>query len=236
MRSRSFYYYIFTIILILLQTVFATPDLIAQENKTNTDIGLWAGFSASKKLPSHFRIKFYQEFRFNENISNLNIFLSDFGIDYKTNAGFTFGSSARYLFINKTSSDDKRNLAYNFDINYSRTLFSPIALSYRFRYQNDIVEFFTFEPENYSKATIIRNRIKLSLLHKKIHHPYTSAELFYYDNGLDKSHFNRIRIFAGDEISTSIGNFNYSIACEKKFKYSTLPLLIFTRIKYIFKC
>jgi hypothetical protein len=106
--------------------------LFAQVN----DAGLWLSLNGEKKITSRFSVELSQEFRMNENITELGEFFTDAGITYKINKNIRV--AANYRFINKRRKDDfyyRRNRFY-FDLSFKKK-FKPLAFSFRTRFEDE---------------------------------------------------------------------------------------------------
>jgi len=140
------------------------------------DANLWMNVSVEKKIIPTLSVSINQEFRMNENITELGTFFTDVGLNLKINKYLRF--SASYRFINKRRLDDSYSMRhrYYFDL-MLRKKFSPVILSFRKRFQSQYVDVFSSEdgkiPDYYS-----RNKLTLKVDAGKNIQPYVYAELF----------------------------------------------------------
>ncbi|MBK7970000.1 MAG: DUF2490 domain-containing protein [Bacteroidetes bacterium] len=99
-----------------------------------------------------------QEFRFNENISELGSFFTEISAQYKLHKNLSIG--AGYRFINKRELDDSYEKRHRmlFDLN-AREKFWKIAISARARFQSQYSGINTSEngkiPDNYLRNEVI---------------------------------------------------------------------------------
>ncbi|MBL0072094.1 MAG: DUF2490 domain-containing protein [Bacteroidetes bacterium] len=97
---------------------------VAQVN----DAGLWTSINLEKKITKKIAVDLSQEFRFNENISELGSFFTEISAQYKLHKNLSIG--AGYRFINKRELDDSYEKRHRmlFDLN-AKEKFWKIAVS-----------------------------------------------------------------------------------------------------------
>ncbi|MEI6123074.1 MAG: DUF2490 domain-containing protein [Bacteroidota bacterium] len=141
-----------------------------------TDAGLWMSLNVEKKITAKLSIALAEEFRMNENMTELGTFFTDVGLTYKINKYIRI--SGNYRFVNKRRLDDSysKRHRYYFDLAF-RKRFKPITISFRTRFQSQYADIFSSEdgkiPSYYS-----RNKLSIKYeLNKKLS-PYVSVELF----------------------------------------------------------
>lgn len=178
---------VYSIILILAGLLLAL-DSYSQVQDAN----LWMNVSIEKKIIPSLSVTLNQEFRLNENITELGTFFTDIGLTYKINKYLRI--SASYRFTNKRRLDDSysKRHRYYFDLTV-RKKFSPLILSFRTRFQSQYTDVFSSvegkTPEYYS-----RNKLTLKVDAGKNIQPYIYAELFSplkrpYDIFIDHSRY-----------------------------------------------
>jgi len=159
------------------------------------DAGFWTSASFEAKLVKKLTGSITEEFRFNENISELGMTFTEVGLDYKFNKHFQV--SANYRFIQKKKVEDYYSLRHRYSIavKYTKKL-KPLELAIR-------CQFFD-EYQDINRAAnggipyyYFRNKIALKLDTKKPYTPYVSCELF--------SPLNYPRSVAFDNIRLSVG-------------------------------
>lgn len=140
------------------------------------DAQLWTTVGIEKKISKKFSAAFNQEFRFNENITELGTFFSDIGVAYKPHKNWRI--EAHYRFCGKKLLDNSYSFRhrYYFDLAY-RKKFYAFTVMLRERFQSQYADVNTSEdghiPSYYS-------RTKLSLKYnvtKRIA-PYLYSEIF----------------------------------------------------------
>lgn len=142
------------------------------------DAALWTTFSIDKKITRRWAIGFDQEFRLNNNVSNIDLFYSNLGISYRVNS---FKFSLVYRFINKNRDNDfysKRHRVY-FDAAYRYKL-NKWTLGYRFRTQGQLKDYYSSDDGKYVESNL-RHKIDISYDMDKFT-PYFGAEYFYQLN------------------------------------------------------
>jgi hypothetical protein len=171
----------------------------------NRDAGLWTSVSFEAKLVKKLSASISQEFRFNENITELGTALTDAGIDYKLSKHFQF--SVNYRYIQKHLSDNNYSVRHRFyvDVKYEKKK-KPFQIQFRSRLQDQYADIGRASdggiPEYY-----LRNKMSLNLDMDKAYSPYISIELF--------SPLNFPRTYAFDNIRASAG-VEYSITKHQK--------------------
>lgn len=142
----------------------------------SNDAGLWLNVNIEKKILPILAVELNQEFRLNENISELGTYFTDAGIKYKINNYLRV--SVNYRFSNKRRLDDSYSKRHRYYCDFTfRMKFSPINVSLRTRLQSQYANIFSSEdgkiPEYYS-----RNKLNVELDLKKKYFPFISTELF----------------------------------------------------------
>lgn len=165
------------------------------------DAGLWTSVSFEAKLVKKLSFNISQEFRFNENITELGAAFTDAGFSYKLNKHFDF--AANYRFTQRRRTDNYYSFRHRFyvDVKYSRKL-KPFELSFRTRIQDQVSDIGRASdggvPEYYW-----RNKLRLKWDTKKAYAPYVSVELFSPLNYPRINAFDAMRSTAGVEYEIS---------------------------------
>ena len=83
------------------------------------DAGLWLTLKAEKKITPRFSAELTQEFRMDENISELGEFYTESGIVYKFNKSIRFSADFRYenKYKNHSAKDEIYNKRYYYFLN-----------------------------------------------------------------------------------------------------------------------
>lgn len=163
MNLRSFVSFLFIIIAFI------------QVNAQVNDACLWSSLNIEKKITPVLSANLNQEFRFNENVSELGVFFTDIGLNYKINKFIRVSGNVR--FINNKQLDDSycKRYRYYFDLSF-RQKYKPVVISFRTRFQSQ----YKINTEDNATNPIYYNRNKLTIkfdLDKK-YSPYVSSELF----------------------------------------------------------
>lgn len=141
-----------------------------------TGLGLWASASVEKKLNKKFTISLDGQARFVENISYLQTYLADFGLDYKINKHFNIAGNYRFSSRRKNELKDFKNRhRFYGDLSYNNK-FKKFKFENRLRYQH---QFQDNDGEIGFDASYLRNKVEFSFPNKSKLTPYLSGDLFY---------------------------------------------------------
>ncbi|WP_428654862.1 DUF2490 domain-containing protein [Runella sp.] len=168
-----------------------------------TDIGLWAGVGAEKKINKKWSINVNVQTRFTDNISVLKAYLGEAGLSYKLNKHWEVSGYYRYIGRRKKN-EDKTGYEYRSynrfyaDLAYDHKIWK-LKFDYRLRYQN---QFQDDESAAENNSSYIRNKFELSYPNKSRFTPYISTDIFY-EIGAD---FDQMRNKAGIEIAINKTN------------------------------
>jgi hypothetical protein len=161
------------------------------------DAGLWTSVNFEAKLVKKLTFNISEEFRFNENVSELGMTFTDAGLEYKINKHFQV--SANYRFIQKRRVDDYYSfrLRYYAAVKYSKKI-KPFELTYRLQLLD--------EYEDIGRASdggvpiyYLRNKLGLKWDTETPFTPYFSVELFTPLNYPRNNALDGIRTIAGVE-------------------------------------
>lgn len=183
----------FLVLLIFPFFVFSVFNLKGQER----DAGLWTSVNAEVKLVKKLSFAISEEFRFNNNITELGTALTDAGFGYKYKKHWQFAVGYRYSQKRKNYDYYSYRHRYYVDIKYSRKI-KPFELSFRTRFQDQVSDIGRAAdggiPEYY-----LRNKLGLQWNLHKDYSPYLSAELFSPLKYPRTIVFDGIRVAAGIE-------------------------------------
>jgi len=180
---------------ILLILIFTGKILFSQVN----DAGLWLSLNIEKKINPDLSICLSEEFRLNENFSELGSIFSDVGLNYNLNKHIKL--SVNYRFTNKRKLDDSydKRHRYYFDLSFKKKK-KPINLSFRSRYQSQYTNIYSsadgLTPKNY-----LREKLTIKLDLDKNYEPYIYSEGFFSLNNPTGNGFDNIRYCSGIEYS-----------------------------------
>lgn len=184
--------------LFLVSALLSLSSLQAQQ--IPEDAWLWNTLEIDKKLTRSLSLDFTEELRLFDNMSRINLFFTNIGINYKLNKNFKF--SLVYRFINKNQNDvyySKRHRLY-LDISY-RHSFKDFNFIYRIRFQGQVRDYYSSDNGR-NIERYMRHKFDFQYNYKKFT-PYLAAEFrfqftnpnFYYGNDL----WDRYRLYAGSD-------------------------------------
>jgi len=200
--------YFFIIILIIASN-------LANAQKQE-DLQLWANFGLSKEIKD-FEFTYEQELRLFQNISEVEMYFSDFGISYSLNKHVDFKTNYR---IKKSHTDIdlyEYSHRFNYDIKLSEKK-KRFKFSYKIRFQTQIDNFLYINKTDFFESKL-RNKFKCSynLRHTKIE-PFGSME-FFNDANTYRLEFSKIRLTAGVSYSKKkIGKISVFYRIEKQLQ------------------
>jgi len=189
---------IYTALTILIFTGFYNKTN-AQETKVVGDLEQWTSVGISKKLGKNWKLSLDQEFRFTNNISQFDIYFTDFGVDYKLNKHFSLG--ANYRFYQNKNSDGifQTQHRWSTDAEYKQKI-DRFTLAYRLRFQNKDEDFFTSESSN--NLYNLRNKFSLDYNIKNFKFdPFFEAELYRQIYDATTTELSKLRWTLGLEYS-----------------------------------
>lgn len=159
------------------------------------DAGLWLSLNAEKKITSKLSATLSQEFRMNENITELGTAFTEAGIEYKIFKKGFVGLS--YRFIQKRKVDDFYSLRHriNVDAGY-RFKVTRMSLTVRERFQTQYSDVNT-SPEGHIPEYYLRSKLTFKYNLEKKYTPFMAAELFYQLNNAKGNEIDNIRYSAG---------------------------------------
>lgn len=162
-----------------------------------TDAGLWTTFKLEAKIVKKLNASILQEFRFNENITELGAFFTEAGLEYKINKHFQV--EANYRFSQKRKVEDYYSYRhrFNIDLKYSKKM-KPLELKLRSRLQDQYAEIGRSADGGVAEY-YLRNKIGVNWDNQKAFTPYISIELFSPLNYPRYAVFDNIRTMAGVE-------------------------------------
>jgi hypothetical protein len=180
----------FAQLLIAVLFFFLTVHVSSQEK----DAGWWSSVTMEKKISQMISASISEEFRFNENVSELGVFFTDAGMSFRL--GGVFRISANYRFINKRRMDDSysKRHRYYLDLSY-REKFGKLTPVLRVRFQSQYADVYS-SPEGWIPSYYLRPKISFRYNRKGKWSPYISSELFFSISGKE---FDNVRYTAGME-------------------------------------
>jgi hypothetical protein len=162
------------------------------------DAGLWASVSVEKKVSKRMDVSLSQEFRMNENISELGTAFTEVALEIKIRHVKGLSISPGYRFIQNRNQDNTYSLRHRLlaDLNY-RYKTGQFSFSLRERFQSQVADVMTgedgFTPVHYMRSKLA---VKFSPSKKK-YSPWISAEAFYQLNNAEGNEIDNLRYAAG---------------------------------------
>ncbi len=212
--------------------LFISNPIWCQEVKTTRDIGLWIGVGVNYQLNKKWKTSLIQEIRTFDNAIDLQKSITDLGLTYRINKQFSLGAGLRYSYDRKKDNEFTNDIRYNIDFKFKHKLTKHFNLYYRFRYQYNYINLFTYISD-VDKKSNMRNRIKIQYSLKK-HDIYFTTELFRKYVVYKKPSFNNLRITIGDQLKTERGDFKYGLAFERELDEEHPLNFFFLKLNYTF--
>tara|TARA_B100000795_G_scaffold132558_1_gene98919 strand:- start:916 stop:1605 length:690 start_codon:yes stop_codon:yes gene_type:complete len=206
-------------LVVLVFLIILTIPLFSQQVKVTRDFGIWIGVDFKKEISSRFDFSLMQQIRTFKNASELDDYVFDIGLKHSINKEFKIGGNLRYTYNKKRVSFRENNFRYNLDISFKKKIIPKFDLQYRLRYQMEYVDLLSYfyNPAPSDIYTVhIRNKAKLTLRVNKKNRLFFSSEIFRLTQKYRAPFFNKIRLYLGNEMKTSIGIFHYSIGFEEE--------------------
>ena len=174
----------------------------------NQDMWQWTTISVDKKISPKVTVFFDEELRLFNNVSQINLNYTNFGVSYSINKNIKI--SGVYRWIEKSQPNgtySSRHRFYN-DISLKYKI-NPLTFAYRSRLQTQVRDVYSSDngtvPESYW-----RHKFDLKFDLNKPYTPYIAAEFRYQFNN------NRIR-----EANNEFDRGRYYIGCDYKITGSS---------------
>lgn len=170
--------------------------LFAQDTIVTHDLELWPSVKLEKAWDNGLAVSLEQEFRLGHNVSEVNKYFTQVGVEYEVNKYVAIGGA--YRFIKNRNNDDvfekQHRLFADLSLSYK---FGKLGIGYRLRYQNQDDSFIASSDGDTPQGDI-RNRIKLKYKIKKLNlTPFIGAELYRaYEKG-ESAFFSKVRYTIG---------------------------------------
>ncbi|PCJ86400.1 MAG: hypothetical protein COA57_06165 [Flavobacteriales bacterium] len=178
---------------LLFTLYFLLFTCIAQVN----DAWLWTRFRIEKMFSETFSISLREEFRFDENISELGGHLTDIGATYTPKKFIAFG--VHYRFSGRKRLNDSYNQRHRYYLQVSlKGKADKLSVTLRNRYQSQYTDIYTRE-NGQTPTNLWRTKLTMKLVSKKKIAPFISTEWFYRLNDREFNDFEKMRYIAGLE-------------------------------------
>ncbi|MCK9254975.1 MAG: DUF2490 domain-containing protein [Bacteroidales bacterium] len=159
-------------ILTLLFCIAYSSILHSQIN----DFGLWTSIAVEKKINKHFSININNDFRFNENLTELGRINNDLGVEYKINKIFSF--SLNYRLGNMRLLDDSYIARHRIFVDFkAKRKISKFDLSLRLRLQQQYLHN-ELMAENIMPKTYLRPKLQIKYRDLIYLKPYLAYQIF----------------------------------------------------------
>ncbi|MHC1778358.1 MAG: DUF2490 domain-containing protein [Lentimicrobium sp.] len=165
------------------------------------DAGLWTSLTFEAKLIKKLSASFSQEYRFNENVTELGTWISEAGLEYKLNKYIKASLNYRYTMKRMKNNLYSPRQRFFIDIKAEKEI-KPLIFQFRTRFQEEYADV-SRSPEWGFAGFYSRNKFTFKLDLDKKWEPYTSLELFS-PIGHDQPYiFDDFRCVAGVEFKLS---------------------------------
>lgn len=168
------------ILLLCIFTAGIIPTIHAQQD----DAGLWASVSVKHQVTRRMSVGISEQIRLYQNVSEVDQFFTDIGIDYDLLSSLKVSVSYRLTSKNQLTYYQTRHRGY-IDLTYKKKL-KPLSLSFRQRLQSQVEAVNSSDngkvPEWYTRSKLT---VKLDL--DKKYSPYLATEYYYLVDNLKES-------------------------------------------------
>lgn len=148
-----------------------------QATKATKDAGLWTTVNLDKKLNEKFSVFLTQEFRMRENITRINLFYTDFGVEVRP-AKFLKVALA-YRSIQKNLDDGSYSFRHRLMLDITlKKKFGNFIIAYRQRLQSEVKDVYSSD-DGALQEWYSRNKFTLKYDYGKAFSPYVAAEFRY---------------------------------------------------------
>ncbi len=175
-------------------------------SQVEDDFGVWTTFSLDTDLSKDLNVSIDQEFRLEDNATQLGRVFTDIGLDYEVENWLRFGTNYRFIMDRRGSSNifaHRHRLSVE---SVLRARHQRWTVAYRARFQWE-VRAHNYEQEyGFAPTYDLRNRIKLSYQYNRRFEPYTSFDIRVSIHDPDVPYLqgvDRFRVRAGTDIKLS---------------------------------
>lgn len=220
------------LIMFALITFFAKP-ISAQETYITNDLSLWTAVSIDHEIINDFNLKFEQEVRFYQNMSQLDDAISNLELEYSINKQFKLGTELRYTYNKKRDFDLSHEGRYAFHLNYQIEPIKDLEFNYRLKYQQEYSEIDNLDRNN-EINTNWRHRLKIQWEKFDRHKIYLSTEYFRGNEQFRAPFHDKFRITLGDKMKAGPGEIGLAIAYEQELQHSFPIQMAILKLNYHF--
>lgn len=178
-------------VILILLIVLNFTKLPAQVD----DAALWSHVSIQKNISSFFSLELNQEFRFNENISELGTAFTETGFQYKIIDNIRIGANYRFI--------QRRRLDNSYSFRHQHAYFLNLRMEVgkfdfilREKIQSRYTDINSSEDGKISENKL-RSRLSVRYDLSKRYTPFISAEIYYQLNNPEGNEIDNMRYQAG---------------------------------------
>jgi hypothetical protein len=221
-------------LLALTLSIIVPYRLSAQEVKVVSDLQLWTGAAVEKRLGKDWTLSLGEEIRFKHNISEINNYLTETGLNYRISKNFALEGGYRYTRDKKADGSYETLTRYYLDLRYKGKI-DFITLDFRLRYQKEVQGWNLFDQHSdYEKY--VRNRFRIQYNHIKKIKPYVSAELFQLFKPGQYPYFQYIRVLLGIRYEPgNLGTFGFAYGFNREFNEVEPATIYQFKVNYIYQ-
>ena len=159
------------------------------------DVGLWMGVTLQSKFARKLEGSLTEQLRLSNDITRINLLLSDLGLDYSINKKLKVGLHYRFINSNKDNYYSKRHRFYA-DITWKEKV-KFISFTLRERIQEQFSDYNSSETGKIPEW-VLRSKLTAKIDLDKKYSPYVSFEMFYLiDNAKEESGITDFRYETG---------------------------------------
>lgn len=218
----------------LLILVLMCFHLNAQND--SEDFNTWTGLALDYELNKDWKIGIEGQLRMEDNVSEIDQYFGEIGVQYKLLADFKLAAGLRYVRNNDhrgSIQGYENHLRYNVDVSYKHKI-ERVGLKYRLRYQNKNELGISIDDGDLIKHGIrFKGTINYNFKNWKLD-PKLSSEIFNrFEKNDPYNGFNKYRISVGTNYKLkNIGELNLSYLFEKEFDVLNPQMVHIISLKY----
>ena len=227
MKHRSFY--IVAIILFL----FVIPGR-SQDTKVVGDLNLWSGVGIEKSFLDDWNISLKQELRLHQDMSEINNFFTQAGLEYRISKNFEIEGRYRYIRNHKRNGAYENKSRYSLGLKYSGDI-NFISVQYRIKYQKEIEGFQIYDIRQPSEK-YLRHRLTIRYNDIKRIKPYISGEIFQRFVFAEFPQYDCLRMMVGLQYKAGkIGYFKASYGVDRELNNIIPYTFYIVKLNYTYK-
>lgn len=198
------------------------------------DAGIWTSAGVEAKVAKKLTASVSQEFRFNENVTELGTYFTDAGLSYKVNKYLQVAANYRYTLKRKV--DDSYSPRHRFYVDVKiQKKFKPFNLQFRTRLQDQYADIGRASDGGIAEF-YSRNKVSLKWDVNRPFEPYLSVELFSPLNYPRLNAFDNVRSAVGVEYELSgHHNFDFFYMIQKELQVSRPETDFIIGLGYLYK-